>query len=228
VALSVSQPATTYSDYLRSKTSVPEVLNILPGSLQFTLIRATNEYTALPDDLIHKVTFTATDSNKNELLAITLPLYKLSNQQIAISYEPETVQDQEIIDSYGGLDNTPAYLIHLRPVLKVNGERIVVAQGGVPMGGEFNLAIDLISPNGTQSITNSHIVGNLSVIGISSQRAVITPSPCGEGKRRRAPPIRRGNELQRPLEQSGRRTGRSSPSQHGSTASIGRHPGRRH
>ena len=181
-ALFVSQPTTTYSDYLRSKTIVPEVLNILPGSLQFKLIKATNEYTTLPDDLIHKVKFTATDLNKNELLTITLPSYKLSNQQIAISYEPETVQDQEIIDSYGGLDNTPAYLVHLRPVLKVNGKRIAVAQGGVPMGGDFNLAIDLISPNGTESISNTHIVGNLSVIGISAQKAVVTPSPlAGEG-----------------------------------------------
>ncbi len=181
-ALFTSRPTTTYSDYLRSKTLVPEVLNILPGSLQFTLIKATNEYSSIPDELIHRVKLTATDQNKNELFTITLPAYKLSNQQIVISYEPETVQDQEIIDSFGGLGNTPTYLVHLRPVLKVNGERIVVARGGVAMGGEFKLAIDLISSNGTQSITNSHIVGNLSVIGISAQRAIITPSPlAGEG-----------------------------------------------
>lgn len=181
-ALFVSQPTTTYSDYLRSKTIVPEVLNILPGSLQFTLIKATNEYSSIPDELIHRVKFTATDQNNNELFTITLPAYKLSNQQIVISYEPETVQDQEVIDSFGGLGNTPAYLVHLRPVLKVNDERIVVAQGGVSMGGEFNLTIDLISPNGTQSVTNSQIVSNLSVIGISAQRAIITPSPlAGEG-----------------------------------------------
>lgn len=165
----------SYSNYLRNKTLMPEVLNILPASVQFTLIKATNEYARIPDELIHQVKFTATDPNQSQLFTITLPSYKLSNQQIAISYEPETVQDQEIIDSYGGLDNTPAYLVHLRPVLKVNDERIVVAQGGVPMGGQFNLAIDLISPNGTQSITNSQIVGNLSVIGISAQKAVIQP-----------------------------------------------------
>ncbi len=165
----------TYTDYLRTKTIVPEVLNILPASTQFTLVKATNEYVRIPDELIHQVKFTATDPNQNELFTITLPSYKLSNQQIVISYEPETVSDQEIIDSYGGLDNTPAYLVHLRPVLKVNDERIVVAQGGVPMGGEFNLALDLISPNGVQSITNTHIVGNLSVIGISAQRASIQP-----------------------------------------------------
>jgi len=176
----------TYADFLRTRVLTPEHMNILPGSMQFTLIKATNEYTRIPDELIHKVKLSAVSdqlsANSDKLLEITLPLYKLSNQQIAITYEPETVQDQEIIDSYGGLDNTPAYLVHLRPVLKVNGERIVVAQGGVPMGNEFNLTIDLISPNGTQSITNRHIVGNLSVIGITAQKAVLTPSPlAGEG-----------------------------------------------
>ncbi len=170
--LVISQATLTYSDYLRTRTLIPEVLNILPASVQFTLIKATNEYTRIPDELIHQIKFTSTDPNQNQLFTITLPSYKLSNQQIAISYEPETVEDQEIIDSYGGLDNTPAYLVHLGPVLTVNDERTIVAQGGVPMGGAFDLAIDLISPNGTQSITNSHIVGNLSVIGITAGRAV--------------------------------------------------------
>ncbi len=75
-------------------------------------------------------------------------------KQIAITYEPETVEDQEIIDSYGGLDNTPAYLVRLRPVLKVNGERIVVGTDGLPMGSEYDLTIELISPNGTEKITD--------------------------------------------------------------------------
>ncbi len=166
-----------YADFQRSRELIPEVLNILPASLQFTLIKATNEYAVIPDELAHQVKFTAADSNKNELFTITLPSHKLSNQQIAISYEPETVQDQEIIDSYGGLDNTPSYLVRLRPMLKVNGERIVVAQGGLPMGGEFNLAIDLTSPHGTESITNTHIVGNLFVIGITAQKVAATPLP---------------------------------------------------
>lgn len=80
-----------YADFLRTRVLVPEVLNILPASLQFMLVKATNEYTAIPDELIHQVKFTTTDPSKNELFTITLPSYKLSNRQIAISYEPETI-----------------------------------------------------------------------------------------------------------------------------------------
>jgi pimeloyl-ACP methyl ester carboxylesterase len=181
-----------YADFLRTRVLIPEVMNILPSSTQFSLIKATNEYTSIPDELVHKVKLSAVSNqpsaNADKLFEITLPLYKLSNQQVAISYEPETVQDQEIIDSYGGLDNTPSYLVRLRPVLKINGERIVVATDGLPMGADYTLTMELYSPSvnegatPAETITNTMITGNLTVIGITAGKAVITPSPlAGEG-----------------------------------------------
>ena len=38
-------------------------------------------------------------------------------RRLDITFEPQTIEDQEIMNSYGGLDNTPLYLIRLRPVL---------------------------------------------------------------------------------------------------------------
>ncbi len=179
-----------YADFQRTRVLLPEVRNILPSNTQFTLIKATNEYTSNPDELVHKIRFIAANSQPatSSLLDITLPLYKLSNQQIAISYEPETVQDQEIVDSYGGLDNTPSYLVRLRPVLKINGERIVVATDGLPMGADYTMTMELYSPSvnegvtPVETITNTMITGNLTVIGITAGKAMITPSPlAGEG-----------------------------------------------
>ena len=164
-----------YADLQRSRELVPEVLNILPASTQFTLIKATNEYTRVPDELLHQIRFAATDLNKNELFTITLPSYKLSNQQIAVSYEPETVQDQKIIDSYGGLDNTPAYLVRLRPILKISNQQSVVGKDGLPMGSEYDLNVELQVPGAgstAEKIRNTHIVGNLCTIGIVAQKAV--------------------------------------------------------
>ena len=169
-------PGKTYNDLLKTKTLTPEVMNILPASMQFDQKNITHEYTEIPDELKHKVRFMASrhqtgDSIQDSLFDITLDMMKLSNKQITISYEPETVEDQQIIDSYGGLDNTPAYLVRLRPVLKVNGERIVVAKDGLPMGADYNLTIELISPNGIERISSTHIAGNLSVIGIVAQKS---------------------------------------------------------
>ena len=162
--------------YKLTRSLIPESMKILPDSMQFDQKKITHEYTEIPEDLKHNVKLSAFSNqptvNSGPLFEITLPLYDLSNQQIIMTYEPETVEDQQIIDSYGGLDNTPAYLVRLRPVLKVNGERIVVGKDGLPMGEDYKLILELISPNGTETITNTHIIGNLTAIGIVAQRAL--------------------------------------------------------
>lgn len=124
-ALLARNPATTYTDLLQRRTLIPDILKILPASMQFVQTKITHEYTRIPEELKHKARFTAsatTSPTPDPLFEITLDTMGLSNRQIALSYEPETVEDQQIIDSYGGLDSTPAYLVRLRPVLKVNGE----------------------------------------------------------------------------------------------------------
>ena len=177
VQLASSASTSTYSDYLRTRTLIPEVLNIIPASMQFTQVKTTNEYELIPDELIHKVKFTAIDPNNNVLFNITLPLYTLSNQSIAMSYEPESVADQEIIDSFGGLNNTPTYLVRLRPMLKVNGGRTIIAQGGLPMGADYNLTIELDGIGGVQeTVTSAQVVGNLTSIGIAAQNAYSSPT----------------------------------------------------
>jgi len=178
-SLASNQPPTTWSDLKDSATIIPDILKILPSSLQFPQIAITGEYLTLPDELKHKVAFTAT-ANNNDLFTITLDAQKLFNRRIALKAEPETVEDQETIDSFGGLDNTPPYLVRLRPALTVDGERMIVAQDGLPMGGDYTLNIDVITPNGTERITSGQINGNLSVIGVVAQKAQ-TPTAIDEG-----------------------------------------------
>ena len=108
-------------------------------------------------------------------IALWLLLTAAYAKSVVREESPQTVEDQEIINSYGGLDNTPSYLVRLRPTLTINKERIIVAKDGLPMGEDYNLIIDLISPNGTESITNTHIVGNLSVVGIAAGKVVQSP-----------------------------------------------------
>jgi len=180
--LELNYPDLTYEDLLRTKSLTPEAMNILPASLQFKQVVITNEYTALPDELIHKVRFSASDPNNNDLFDITLETLRLSNQLIAVTYEPETVEDQAVINSYGGLDNTPAYLVRLRPTLELNNENVVVGAEGLPIGAEFNLNLSLISPNGEEKVTNTLITGNYAVMGIVSQQAV-TPAVIPDEER---------------------------------------------
>jgi transglutaminase superfamily protein len=179
--LNANQPGKGWQDVLASRTLNPDVLKIIPASLQFRQVAFTGEYAELPAELRHRMKFTAT-ANASELFSVTVETQKLSNRKVVLTYEPETVEDQQIIDSFGGLDNTPSYLVHLRPALKLDGERLAVAQDGLPMGGDYTLAMDVIAPNGTERTESSHIAGNLAVIGIVAQRAIKPADMSAEEK----------------------------------------------
>lgn len=185
VHLEQALPGRVYEEALKTRTPVTENMSILPASLQFTAYQITGEYTSLPEDLFHKVQFKASDTDNNELFNVTIETCKLSNKQIVLNYEPDTVDDQEIINSYGGLSNTPSYLVRLRPVIKVGKDRMAVAGDGLPMGANYHLSMDLISPNGTEHVKNTNIVGNLSVIGLVAQDAVLPET--GPDTERNAP-----------------------------------------
>ena len=172
-------PTTLYNSVLHTRTLRAENLRILPSAPQFTAIAVTGEYASLPAELIHTVHFQASTAapERLPLFDIALPAHQLSNQQVLINFEPETVEDQEIINAWGGLEHTPAYLVRLRPVLVVNDERVIVGQEGLTAGGAFDLTINLSSPCGNVDLTNRIVSGYPAVIGIVSQDVVL-PDPA--------------------------------------------------
>lgn len=166
-------PQLTADDYMLKRSLVPEVMNILPAGLQFNEVKVIGEYVAMPEELFHKAKFTAKSGNAaEELFELTLPVYSLSGQSVAVRFEPETVEDQAIINSYGGQGNTPPYLVRLRPTITLNGNMIVAGKDGMPMGDDCLISIELISPGGIEKISSTHIAGNLAVIGIVAQKVV--------------------------------------------------------
>jgi len=172
--LAISQPGATWKDLQDRAAIIPDVLKILPAGLQFTQTALTGEYQTLPDVLKHTLVFTAT-ANNNELLSYTIETHKLAGKRLALRYEPESTEDQNTINSFGGLDSTPPYLVRLRPVLTLDGERLVVGQDGLPMGESYTLQIDVVTPAGRERIISSQISGNLSVIAVAAQKA---PAPA--------------------------------------------------
>ncbi|MEA5114445.1 MAG: transglutaminase domain-containing protein, partial [Geobacteraceae bacterium] len=174
--LSSNSPGTTYQHLLKTRTLNSEVLNILPASLQFRPVSISAEYAQIPVSLRHAVRFTATAGTR-ELFSVSLDAFRLAGKKTVLAYEPESVEDQMTIDSFGGLDNTPAYLVRLRPVLKVNDERVVVGQDGLPAGSDYNFAIEAVSPNGVVKTSSTPIAGNISVMLVAAQRGVPDAKP---------------------------------------------------
>jgi Transglutaminase-like superfamily len=173
--LAANRPELAYANLLRVRTHAPELLKILPSSLQFREVKVTHELSSLPEELLHKVKVLAADRDGKQLFETTLETFKVSNRALVLSYEPENVEDQQIISAYGGLDNTPSYLVRLRPVLKLDGERVVVGTDGLPMGSDYTVTVSLVGPRGTETVSGNHIVGNLSVLSVVAQKSV-TPA----------------------------------------------------
>jgi len=175
----VTSAGANYDSLLHQRTPATQLIQIVPASLQFTKIAVTGEYPTLPDTLKHRVRIVASQG-ETILFDSTLPLSDLSNRSLAVVYEPATVEDQEIINAYGGLGNTPAYLVHLRPVLTVDGERTLIGTSGLPVGSDFQLAVELIAPNQSERIDNQLTIGNLAVLGLVAQQ-VVAPEELAAG-----------------------------------------------
>ncbi len=181
--LDQNHPGLLYADVLSQISLRPESLKILPSTLQFKEIAVTGEHAQLPDELKHKVRLVAETNEGLPIFDLSLDASALSNQKVHLGYEPETVEDQEIINGWGGLDNTPAYLVRVRPVLLVNDERVVVGKEGLPVGAEFRLTLELRSPNGVETLANAPMAGYPQALGIVAQQAI---APATEGSSQRA------------------------------------------
>jgi hypothetical protein len=159
------------ADLEKTRSLPEEVLNILPAGMQFEQRRITHELTGIPEELRHRVRFAAATQEGAPLFEFAADTLALANRRIALGYEPESVEDQETINAFGGLYNTPSYLVRLRPVLSVDDERVAVAQDGLPMGETFRLVLEAAAPRGTERVTQSHVAGAPAAIVVVAQQA---------------------------------------------------------
>ncbi len=86
---------------------------------------------------------------------ISLP--ELYGKRLSLAYVPATPEDQAIIDQYGGLFSVPAYLVNMKPQLKLEGQ--VVGEGqGVMLGTYQGCWSSFLRPLGSAWDTNEKMV----------------------------------------------------------------------
>lgn len=178
--LAVNRPDLTFADLLRTSTVDAPPFGLLPNTLPYKIVAVTGEGASLPEALRHRVRFVASDA-RGTLMEATLPLTEVAGRRLTLSYEPETVEDHHTILSFGGQDLTPAYLIHLRPVLKVDGAKVAAGTRGLAMGAMHELTIDLAAPWGGETVQNTLVTGGYSAITLTapgqSDQAPASPLP---------------------------------------------------
>nr|WP_263324589.1 polymorphic toxin-type HINT domain-containing protein [Neobacillus sp. Marseille-Q6967] len=113
-------------------------LGVLPLTLPYKTIAITNEFTSVPAEMKEIISFSIRGgspfgfsfSGENDFFyqASAAELY---GKRITLSWVPAAKEDEEIIAEYGGIFQTPAYMIQVIPVLKVDGKAAAV---GKPVG----------------------------------------------------------------------------------------------
>ena len=207
-------PNATADDILGEKGIIKQEFPILPGTLPYKTIVRGATYSNIADNLRHKITFNVVKDMYDEIIGtpinITKSLPELAGKKLTVSYSPATSADEAVINSYlpkPHADGTPiqpnelptslpAYLINLKPELRIDG--VVVATGTpVGMGNTETFKITFIIPNESPNVITNEIEAGeylgvaLDTGGISKEQMVSIRAKLQATKRK----IKEGNFL---------------------------------
>ena len=183
--ISQNYPNATVGDVLGKKEIVKQEFPYLLGTLPYRGAIRGAAFTEIPDTLRHKLSFSVTSNGLDETpLATTKSLAELAGKKITLSYSPATSQDEAVISSYlpkPHADGTPiqpselpsqlpAYLINVKPELRIDGQ--VVATGSpVGLGGTNIFTMTFSDPSyGASQITNYIDAGVYQAVGLNLGR----------------------------------------------------------
>jgi transglutaminase-like putative cysteine protease len=175
-------PNATVGDVLGKKEIVKQEFPYLLGTLPYRTAVKGSTFATIPDLLRHKLSFAVQKDSYDETpLSITKALPELAGKKITLSYSPATAQDEAVINSYlpkPHADGTPiqpselpsqlpAYLINVKPELRIDGQ--VVATGApVGLGGVNIFTMTFSDPAyGSDQITNYIDAGVYQAIGLN-------------------------------------------------------------
>ena len=189
-------PNATVGDVLGKKEIITKRFEVLPLTLQYKTIVRGAVYADLPDTYRHKLSFSVKNDtidlssfdpdapNVDTSLNITKSLPELAGKKITLSYSPATPQDEGVINSFlpkphadgtpiqpSELPSTlPAYLINVKPELRIDGQ--VVATGApVGLGGTNIFTMTFSDPSyGSSQVVNYIDAGVYQGIGLNLGR----------------------------------------------------------
>ena len=165
-------PARTYADQLAKRSVAATPLQLIPASLPYPTIAVTGESAGLePADRqqAHIVVRTTASANAAVALDALIPVSKLLDHRVTLSYLPATVEDGTIADTYGGIGATPPYLIHLRAQLNINGQASSLGSADIEGGAPHRIEVSFEGPGGSISTSQVLTAGGLAALVFSAQ-----------------------------------------------------------
>ncbi len=183
-------PNATVGDVLGKKDIVKQEFPVLMGTLPYKMVVKGATYSGLPGNLRQKITFSVIKDIYDDLggtpIDITKSLPELAGKKITLSYSPATQADENVINKYLPKQHTdgtpiqpselptslPAYLINVKPELRVDGA--VVATGTVVgLGQTETFGLTFSAPN-KSSEKIEHFVKSGEYFGIAIDQGRIS------------------------------------------------------
>ena len=178
-------PTATVGDVLGKKEIVVKDYPILAGTLPYKTAVRGAAYALLPASLRHTLSFSVQkDANDEAPLNISKSLPELAGKKITLSYSPATAADEAVINAYlpqPHADGTPiqpaelptslpAYLIKVKPELRIDGQ--VVATGSpVTLGTGETFTMNFASPwIPSDLVTNPIVAGAYHAVALDLSR----------------------------------------------------------
>ena len=125
----------------------------------------------LPSAAHHRVVLSVMDHfGITEEIRIERTTAQLAGKRITLAYVPATAADVATIESFGGLYDTPPYLVNVRPVVNIDG---VMAAAGPPLttGTSQTVVVAFQEPDGTSDrVEHMATAGAYALLGLDLQR----------------------------------------------------------
>lgn len=158
----------TLLDATRLRTIIPANYKLLPAELPLRVMNQLAITTEVPSGQRYGMQIRIeNERGTDDLSTDTLLLPATYGQRIDVTFEPATAADAQTIASYGGLYQTPPYLVNVRPILRV-GEAAIASGAAVRPGTERELIVSFITPglsSADNTIDHTMNAGGVYVVG---------------------------------------------------------------
>lgn len=169
--LDANRPGKTVADIERATSMDSLRLGLLPGSIPGRTLAVASRFSALEESKRYKVRFHLYDGGTT-FIDHTLNLSDLASRQLTIDYVGTTSGDQAIIDSHGGIYQTPPNQVSVKPRLKLDGVPLVTSANAIGMGRTHSSDMLFIQPvgddNSQPSVGNDITAGNTQAIAFNT------------------------------------------------------------
>ena len=164
-------------DIKLARTIIKQEFSYLLGTLPYTKFVKTLNFSSIPSTYKQNITIQIAGNEFDDAngLSYSGVLNDLASKRITISFEPATSNDESLAAQYGGnILSVPAYLLNVKPVLKINGN-VVAAGNPIGLGIDQNIIILFSGNEGTiDRIQHTISAGEYAAIVIQSGETSIS------------------------------------------------------